>query len=67
MSNLKLDITTQLDDGDVQYTFRIFDLETPVNSHLFNCVYFAQGYDYEEMIESIKKGLYKEVLNDFQF
>jgi hypothetical protein len=67
MSNLKLDITTQLDDGDVQYTFRIFDLETPVNSHSFDCVYFAQGYDYEEMIESIKKGLYKEVLNDFQF
>jgi hypothetical protein len=67
MSNLKLDITTQLDDGDVQYTFRIFDLETPVNFHSFNCVYFAQGYDYEEMIESIKKGLYKEVLNNFQF
>lgn len=67
MNNLKLDITTQLDDGDVQYTFRIFDLETPVNFHSFNCVYFAQGYDYEEMIESIKKGIYKEVLNDFQF
>jgi hypothetical protein len=67
MSNLKLSISIQPDDGDVQYTFRIFDLETPVNFHSFDCVYFAQGYDYKEMIESIKKGLYKEVLNDFQF
>lgn len=67
MSNLKLDITTQLDDGDVQYTFRIFDLETPVKFHSFDCVYFAQGYNYEEMLENIKNGRFKEVLNDFQF
>lgn len=67
MSNLKLSISIQPDGGDLQYTFRIFDLETPVNFHSFDCVYFAQGYDYKEMIENIKKGLYKEVLNDFQF
>ena len=67
MSNLKLDISINKDNGDTQYTFRIFDLETPVNYHSYNCVYFAQGYDYQEMIETIKKGNFKEVLNDFQF
>ena len=67
MSNLKLSISIAPDDSDVQYTFRIFDLESPVNYHSFDCVYFAQGYNYEEMIETIKKGNFKQVLNDFQF
>lgn len=67
MSNLKLNISINRDDSDTQYTFRILDLETPVNYHSYNCVYFAQGYDYQEMIETIKKGNFKEVLNDFQF
>ena len=67
MSNLKLSISIAPDDGDVQYAFRIFDLESPVNYHSYDCVYFAQGYDYQEMIETIKKGRFKQVLNDFQF
>lgn len=67
MSNLKLSISIQPDDGDVQYTFRIFDIDSPVNFHSFDCVYFAQGYDYNKMIEDLKNSSYKEVLNDFQF
>lgn len=67
MSNLILSISIQPDDGDVQYTFRIFDIDSPVNFHSFDCVYFAQGYDYNKMIEDLKNSSYKEVLNDFQF
>ena len=67
MSNLKLSISIQPNDGDVQYTFRIFDIDSPVNFHSFDCVYFAQGYEYERMIEDLKNSSYKDVLNDFQF
>ena len=67
MSNLKLSISIQPDDGDLQYTFRIFDIDSPTNFHSFECVYFAQGYEYERMIEDLKNSSYKEVLNDFQF
>lgn len=67
MSNLKLSISIQPDDGDVQYTFRIFDIDSPVNFHSFDCVYFAQGYEYERMIEDLKNSSYKDVLTDFQF
>lgn len=67
MSNLKLSISIRPDNGDVQYTFCIFDIDSPVNFHSFDCVYFAQGYEYERMIEDLKNSSYKEVLNDFQF
>lgn len=67
MSNLKLSISILPDNDDVQYTFRIFDIDSPTNFHSFGCVYFAQGYDYERMIENLKNSSYKEVLNDFQF
>ena len=65
MSNFKLSIEITRNKENTLYTFRIYDIEHLVNFHSYDCVYFAQGYDYNEMIENIKKSKFKNVLKDF--
>ena len=66
MSNLKLGIDICREDNDTVYTIRVFDIDKPVNFHSYECVWFAQGYDLDDMMDRLKSSSFRDVLKDFQ-
>lgn len=66
MSNLKLSIDICREDNDTMYTFRVFDIDKPVNFHSYECVWFAHGYDFNDMMNRLKSSSFRDVLKDFQ-
>lgn len=66
MSNLKLGIDICREDNDTVYTIRVFDIDSPVNFHSYECVWFAQGYDFDDMMNRLKSSSFRDILKDFQ-
>ena len=70
MSNLKLGIDICREDNDTVYTIRVFDIDKPINKPVnfqsYECVWFAQGYDFDDMMDRLKSSSFRDVLKYFQ-
>ena len=46
-------------EGEPLYTMCIYDIETPVNFHSYDCIYYEQSRDFVELINKTNEWLKK--------
>ena len=39
------------DEGTPLYTVKVYDIDTPVNSHSYDCVFYKQGRDLDNLLQ----------------
>ena len=42
-------------EGKPFYTVQVCDIDTPVNFHSYDCLFFEQGFDLEELLEEASR------------
>ncbi len=52
----KIICTDVIKDGDApMYTVKVYDLDTPVNFHSYDCLFFKQGRNLDELLEEAEQ------------
>lgn len=64
--NLRLSIDVENYYDKPLYTLKVYNLDLPVNYHSYDCVFFTKGYDFKELIETLKMSKYKSALDNLK-
>ena len=52
--DLQLDVRIQRTDNKIVYVVAVYDIDSPVNYHSYDCYYFKQGSDLNEIMTDLK-------------
>ena len=65
--DLQLDVRIQRTDNKIVYVVAVYDIDSPVNYHSYDCYYFKQGSDLNEIMTDLKNNtdFGDEVLRSF--
>ena len=65
--DLQLDVRIQRTDNKIVYVVAVYDIDSPVNYHSYDCYYFKQGSDLNEIMTDLKNNTEfgDEVLRNF--
>ena len=65
--DLQLDVRIQRTDDKIVYVVAVYDIDSPVNYHSYDCYYFKQGSDLNEIMTDLKNNtdFGDEVLRSF--
>jgi hypothetical protein len=65
--DLQLDVRIQRIDNKIVYVVGVYDIDSPVNYHSYDCYYFKQGSDLNEIMTDLKNNtdFGDEVLRSF--
>ena len=65
--DLQLDVRIQRTDNKIVYVVAVYDIDSPVNYHSYDCYYFKQGSDLNEIMTDLKNNIEfgDEVLRSF--
>ena len=65
--DLQLDVRIQRTDNKTVYVVAVYDIDSPVNYHSYDCYYFKQGSDLNEIMTDLKSNTEfgDEVLRSF--
>ena len=65
--DLQLDVRIQRTDNKIVYVVAVYDIDSPVNYHSYDCYYFKQGSDLNEIMTDLKNNTEfgDEVLRSF--
>jgi len=47
----------QRDNGIPLYTVKVYNLDNPVNFHSYDCIFFKQGHNLEQLESEAKKAI----------
>lgn len=65
--DLQLDVRIQRTDNKIVYVVAVYDIDSPVNYHSYDCYYFKQGSDLNDIMTDLKNNTEfgDEVLRSF--
>ena len=65
--DLQLDVRIQRTDNKIVYVVCVYDIDSPVNYHSYDCYYFKQSSDLNEIMTDLKNNTEfgDEVLRSF--
>ena len=65
--DLQLDVRIQRTDNKTVYVVAVYDIDSPVNYHSYDCYYFKQGSDLNVIMRDLKNNTEfgDEVLRSF--
>lgn len=65
--DLQLDVRIQRTDNKIVYVVAVYDIDSPVNYHSYDCYYFKQGSDLNVIMTDLKNNtdFGDEVLRSF--